>query len=95
MATFSPSAPSFLKKILTLRRDQQNYHTADYHPPWFLKINIKYTFSHISMDVLGFISPSRIFTEFSLKTVYPNMIGENFQIDVVHITGICIRDSKN
>ena len=23
------------------------------------------------------------------------MVGENFQIDVVHITGVCIRDLKN
>ena len=93
MASFSPSATSFLKNILILRWDQQNYHTVDYHPG-ILRLASTIHLLIFLWTSQGFISPSRIFDEFSLKSVYPNMIGENFQIDVLHITGVCILESK-
>ena len=69
-----------------------------YNKSWSITIlvlqdYIKDTSYHISIDPLG-LYISRIFDESFLKPVHPTMVGENFQIYDVQITGKCICKSK-
>ena len=48
-------------------------------PPQSLRINLKDTYCHVSIDSLGFCL-SKMFVKISLKPVYPTMVGKNFQI---------------
>ena len=49
---------------------------------------------HSSINLLGALSLSIIFVEFSLKIVHPTMVGKYFQIYVAQIPGKCTCKSK-
>ena len=75
---------SYLKFISTLRAGSAKYY-----------INIlPITDYHISMDSLGFLSPTRAFLKFSPKPVYSTMVAEKFQIYSIKITGNTLVSQK-
>ena len=87
---------SFSKNVLILRSCLTKWlRNMCRFPNWSFRINLKNrSSSHISIDKLAF-SFFRIYVDFSLKPVYPTMVGDKFQIDGVQITGKCICESKN
>ena len=86
---------SFSKNVLILRSCLTKWlRNICRFPNWSFRINLKnISSSHISIDKLAF-SFFKIFVDFSLKPVYPTMVGDKFQIDGVQITGKCICESK-
>ena len=51
-------------------------------------LNLKDILSHVSINSLALdLPPGRIFVGFSLRTVYPTMVGKIFQICALQITG--------
>ena len=88
--------PHFFERITqdSGQAQQNGKGTYFWLPTLSFRINLTDTPSHICMDSLG-VYLSRIFVDFLLKTVYPTMVVEKFQIYDVKFTGKCICESNN